>query len=299
MLPVKEAFQHRNIVEYEKDFCLQYVHDQVTEIYILMEFLPGLSLYDVVSERRFQGFRGDKRALRESETRHVLKHVASALMYLHDRDKPILHLDLNAANVRLNIMNRGGEENARPDRLNNILHKQLISSDINQHALQVKLIDFGCAAKLCNANQTKEGQFTRSLTHLAPEQLPESAFEISKATDVFLFGCLVYMCLLASPPFGNWEDACVDERNSVVFKDKLKNGKFEKPDNKEYRCWDDLSAEAQALVGGCLNPSPKERPQSIKEVLQDPWWKMTSDPPERQSATKAKPMLPMRILGRT
>lgn len=290
LLPLTEGLKHNNIVNYCKDGTLRHEHDEHIEIYILMEFVPGVSLYDITYLRRCETVYGEQRALKESEARHVLQQVGDALTYLHEHDPPIFHLDLNAANIRLN-------KRRKLEHSEKMLKEELLKGDMNRLGMKVTLIDFGCAAKKSEATQRAQQVSDRSLTHLAPEQISGSGKEITVATEVFLFGELLYFCLLASQPFGSWEDASRIADSEHSFKRKLERGEFIRPANDEFCRWDDLSREARALLEKCLHADPQRRPQSIREVLKDPWFdKKTPDPPGRNrstSAPKPKPMLPL------
>ena len=118
----------------------------------------------------------------------------------------------------------------------------------------VKIIDFGMMVEMDTALQrfqSKGVQGTRG--YVAPESITRS--EYSPKTDVFQTGCTLYALLSGFQAFNP---------NRL---DQLINGKYFKMQGSG---WDNISAEAKALVEGMLKKDPAER-LSVQEVLQSPW----------------------------
>jgi pSer/pThr/pTyr-binding forkhead associated (FHA) protein len=65
---------------------------------------------------------------------------------------------------------------------------------------QVKVTDFGLAKTQGDVNLTSEGQFVGTVAYSSPEQLRGTG-EVSKASDVYSFGAVMYQMLTGQQPF--------------------------------------------------------------------------------------------------
>ncbi len=140
--------------------ALPQVYDVLEEqgdLWIIMEFIRGRTLSELRGQERI----GTTRFF------SIARQLAEALVYLHTRKPPVLHLDIKPSNVMI-----------RPDG-------------------SVVLIDFGAAVRA----DTKEGTSSCFGTpgFAAPEQWKPDAEPDARA-DFYGFGAVLYYCLYGSVP---------------------------------------------------------------------------------------------------
>ena len=135
--------------------------------YLVMEYVPGVDLLEVVREARRKG-----RALPEAQVLGWTEQLCDALSYLHRQDPPVLHHDVKPANVKLT-----------PEGT-------------------VKLVDFGLVRPL---DAGRETTFTGlrgmgSLPYTPLEQYGEAADHTDARSDVYALGATLYHLLTGSEP---------------------------------------------------------------------------------------------------
>jgi serine/threonine protein kinase len=135
--------------------------------YLVMDYVPGLDLLEVVREARRKG-----RALPEAQVLGWMEQLCDALSYLHRQDPPVLHRDVKPANVKLT-----------PDGT-------------------VKLVDFGLVRPL---DAGRETTFTGlrgmgSLPYTPLEQYGDAADHTDARSDVYALGATLYHLLTGSEP---------------------------------------------------------------------------------------------------
>nr|CDS28185.2 serine:threonine protein kinase 17A [Hymenolepis microstoma] len=153
------------------------VHEDGTQVAIVMEFAHGGSLYDLVYSEIFSRSLlpvGDIQSapqprIPESYISSVLYRVTDALAFMHDQAN-IVHLDIKAENI--------------------LLREPYPSSD-------VFITDFGLASYLSSTKPHKELAGTPDYT--APEVI--SYDPVSFATDMWSVGVLAYFLLTGKSPF--------------------------------------------------------------------------------------------------
>ncbi len=135
--------------------------------YYVMEYLPGLSLADLVEKH---GPLPPARAI------HLLMQTCDALSEAHGRG--LIHRDLKPGNIF--AAQRGGYYDV------------------------AKLLDFGLAKPLSNdtvpVQLTQEGSITGSPMYMAPEQALGDS-EPDERSDVYSLGAVAYYVLTGRPPF--------------------------------------------------------------------------------------------------
>ena len=165
---IHSHLNHPNIVQIF-DF---FKDDQ--EYFMVLEFVEGKNLRDVLSLCRQLGFRLPWQAIV-----YVIAEILKALSYAHDKK-----VNENA----LNIVHR----DVSPQNI-------LISFEG-----EIKLTDFGIAKARVERDETDSGVIKGKYRYVSPEQILEK--EITPASDLFSLGVVLYELLTLSHPFGEAKD---------------------------------------------------------------------------------------------
>jgi serine/threonine-protein kinase len=153
---------HPNTVQ-----IFDYGHAEDGTFYYVMEYLPGLTLHQLVREHG---------PLPPARAVHFLRQVCGALREAHGVG--LIHRDVKPSNVM--VCERGG------------LH------DV------VKLLDFGLVlvsgADPDGERLTQEGAVTGTPAYMSPEQAAGGE-DLDARSDVYSVGCLAYFLLTGQSPF--------------------------------------------------------------------------------------------------
>ncbi|KAM4617122.1 serine/threonine-protein kinase 33 isoform 2-T3 [Discoglossus pictus] len=155
-------------VNHEHIIHLEEVFETPKRMYLVMELCEDGELKEIL--RR-------KKRFSETETRHVIRSLASALAYLHKKD--IVHRDL---------------------KLENILVKSDDSTNKEEIKLNIKVTDFGLAVQKGGVGSENLLQSTCGTpVYMAPEII--NAHDYSRQCDIWSVGVIMYMLLCGEPPF--------------------------------------------------------------------------------------------------
>lgn len=154
--------KHPNIIEVY-DFGI--TEDELS--YIVMEYLPGESLDDVLQRHKY---------LHYEQVLKLFLPICDALAHAHDKN--VLHRDLKPPNIMLTTTANG--------------------------EFTVKLVDFGIAKLLPGTGRsvdklTQTGEVFGSPLYMSPEQCMGQALDFR--SDIYAFGCLLYEALTGRVPF--------------------------------------------------------------------------------------------------
>jgi len=169
-IAILSTVQHPNII------LLHEVFDFQLEKFLIMELVSGGDLFDAIaSDIKYS----------EKVARDMVKDLADALQYLHDR--MICHRDIKPENLL--VIER-------------------------QHTKSLKLADFGLAVSV------REPLFTvcGTPTYVAPEILAETGYGVK--VDVWAVGVILYILLCGYPPFSsrtNNQEELFDQILSGLF----------------------------------------------------------------------------------
>merc|ERR1719244_1151440 len=169
-IAILSAISHSNIIQLEEVF------DFPAEKYLVMEYVSGGDLFDAIAHDIKYS---------ESVARDMIKDLANALQYLHDR--MICHRDIKPENLLVIDM---------------------------LHSKSLKLADFGLAVVV------REPLFTvcGTPTYVAPEILAETGYGVK--VDVWAIGVIMYILLCGYPPFSsrtNNQEELFDQILSGLF----------------------------------------------------------------------------------
>lgn len=156
-----ERLEHENILK-----IIDFSGQEKRDCYIVTEFIEGISLQDLLRERKMYPTPQQHRLVSEVVAQIGLR-LLSALEYAHN--KGIIHRDLKPANV---MLRRDGT---------------------------VKLMDFGIAKILDEGNLTVTGTLIGSPAYMSPQQALEQPIDLR--SDFFSLGTLLYHLVTAQLPF--------------------------------------------------------------------------------------------------
>jgi tetratricopeptide (TPR) repeat protein len=132
--------------------------------YMVMEYIPGSSLHEVVADAASRGSQPPAADVLSWGT-----EIASALRAAHEQG--IVHRDVKPSNIR-------------------------IASDG-----RAMLLDFGLAREASDATLTETGSFRGSPQYASPEQVESGRHAIDARTDVYSLGATLYEVLTGVAPF--------------------------------------------------------------------------------------------------
>ncbi len=144
--------------------------DQTGGLYLLFEFIAGLSLSQLISDAP-GGLLPPQRAVR------IARQIAAGLAAAHA--KRVLHRDLKPANV--------------------------LVVDAGSAREQVKLLDFGIA-KLLETDATSSGHLVGTPAYMAPEQFRVGT-PVGIAVDLWQLGATLFTMLVGRPPYAESEES--------------------------------------------------------------------------------------------
>jgi serine/threonine protein kinase len=174
--PQKAREEDRHLARFlrEMELCQRVAHSHLPQIYevgisqgvyyIAMEFVPGRSLFNIVSE---DGPLTVPRAAR------LFGEVASALEHAHDRG--LIHRDLKPSNI-------------------------LITTSDHAKLLDLGLAIIQGEAPSDHTVVGGQGYVVGTMDYLAPEQA-EDAAKVDARSDIYSLGCTLYFALTGRQPF--------------------------------------------------------------------------------------------------
>uniref|UniRef100_W8B233 non-specific serine/threonine protein kinase n=3 Tax=Ceratitis capitata TaxID=7213 RepID=W8B233_CERCA len=173
---VMKKLQHPHIISLVMDV------DQQANMYLVLEYVSGGDLFDAITRvTRFS----------ENQSRVMIKHLASAMAYLHSMS--IVHRDIKPENL-------------------------LVELDANGYVTELKLADFGLACEVTEPLYAVCG----TPTYVAPEILMETGYGLK--IDVWAAGIILYILLCGFPPF-----VSPDNQQEPLF-DAIISGVYEFPE---------------------------------------------------------------------
>ncbi|XP_078537118.1 serine/threonine-protein kinase 33 [Lissotriton helveticus] len=225
------------IVKHEHIIHLEEVFETPKRMYLVMELCEGGELKEILHR---------KKHLSESETRHIIRSLASAIAYLHKKD--IVHRDL---------------------KLENILVKTRDNENDNEMKLNIKVTDFGLAVQKGGVGSENMLQSTCGTpVYMAPEVI--NAHDYSQQCDIWSIGVIMYILLSGDPPFkGSSEEKLFEN---------IKKGELHFADT----VWVAISSSAKDTLKLLMKVDPAYR-ITANELLDNPWITGEKNATQRQS----------------
>jgi tRNA A-37 threonylcarbamoyl transferase component Bud32 len=193
--------------------------------YMVMEYIAGDTL-----KMRIRGMRAIDERMSPWEILRVLRGVARALDYAHERE--IIHRDVKPANIMLRVDDDGGDS----------------------HAFTPVLTDFGVAKIMEGVQFTGTGMTIGTPDYMAPEQ--GSGGQVTPSADLYSLGVILYEMLTSELPF------TADTPVAVLLKhisDDPPSARLRAPD---------LPPELDEVLERALAKKPKDRYPSGAALIQ-------------------------------
>ncbi|NGX31504.1 MAG: Serine/threonine-protein kinase PknD [Chlamydiae bacterium] len=204
--------------------------------YYIMPFVEGNTLRKTLLEDR-KNYKAKKETLALQTYVRTFYNICQAIFYIHSQK--VLHRDLKPENI---ILGKFGE---------------------------VVLIDWGLAQYFDTPDDplldleeegreiTQPGKIIGTVTYLAPEQA--KATKCNEQTDIYALGVILYQMITLKMPH--------KRKDIKTFKKTIDDEKILPPFKvAPYR---EIPLDLEMICMKCLNPDPKERYQSTKELLYD------------------------------
>ena len=193
-----------------------------------MDYVEGQSLAKLISDFGFR-ISDFKRAV------GYLKTIAEAIHYAHERG--ILHRDLKPSNVLI---------------------------DAND---QPRVTDFGLARRLEGDSElTVTGQVLGSPNYMPPEQAGGRRGKVSRRSDVYSLGAMLYHLLTGRPPFGG--EALTETLEQVLNSEPI-SPRLLNPS---------LPRDLETICLKCLEKEPEKR-YATAQALADEFRRFLNDEP--------------------
>ena len=190
------------------------------QLFLTMEYIEGESLEDRLHKLK---------ALKLSDAVPLLKQICLGMKHSHDHG--VLHRDLKPSNILIEKVSNDGT---------------------------VKLVDFGIAKieEGTALELTRTGAAVGSPPYMSPEAVRGEP--VSKASDIYSFGCVLFEILTGDPPFlGESASATMMLHANAAPPTLLERSDIEFPD------------AIEKLAARCLAKREADRYKSFDEVLQD------------------------------
>lgn len=182
-------------------------------------------------------------------TLHLMHEIADQMNNLHGVHPPILHNDLKAANVLVELdATTCGHRTCGPDPSTRRpkFHKE--------NGYGITVADFECSIGVVGTGYWRAPEILQQLK----DRVPMSDLKFSKACDVYSYGMTCYELVSGRIPFEDYTN-----RPSEGFHLVLKGDRPELPP--------DLDPLVRGIITSCWDPIPSKRP-SFEDITEELKW---------------------------
>ncbi|XP_051507936.1 serine/threonine-protein kinase 33-like [Myxocyprinus asiaticus] len=211
-------------VKHEHIIHLEEVFETPKRMYLVTELCEGGDLKDLLQKnKRFT----------EEETRHIIRSLSEAIVYLHKID--IVHRDLKLENILVKSCHQGNDNDM----------------------VNIKVTDFGLSVQKGGVGIENMLQATCGTPiYMAPEVI--NGHQYSQQCDVWSIGVIMYMLLCGEPPFKSSSEERLSEmikKGELIFSGPV---------------WCTVSDAAKNVLQSLLKVDPAHR-ITASELLDNPW----------------------------
>jgi len=165
---------------------------------------------------------------------YIVGEVLNGLAYLHERG--VLHRDIKPGNIMIADL------------------KFTLTHPTGRMGRIVKLMDFGIAKQLGTESQTQGIEVAGTPAYIAPETLTMN--KTGPASDIYAFGVTLYRLFAGVLPY--------EHPDPMVVQHQIMNPAFTPQAPSFMRR--DLPPCVEQLILGCMEKSPKQRYQTVRDV---------------------------------
>jgi transitional endoplasmic reticulum ATPase len=218
--------KHPNIVSYHDHG--EWFYQNQKFVYLVLNFISGETLEEkILREGPMNPF----------DVKQMILGVLNGLKYLHNKDKPIVHNDINHQNIMIDL---GGTTNLP------------------------RIIDFGYARYFQNSTKVyyREGLHP---FYLAPECF-DNVF--SPVSDLFSVGALMYHLLFGIPPW--FTELMANPKDRIELEEAILNARnkpLKFPSLNKTESADQETDQLIKILNKALNLEPEKRFDSADEML--------------------------------
>ncbi len=115
------------------------------------------------------------------------------------------------------------------------------------------LSDFGVVKEIAEVGTTRTGSFVGTIDYCAPEQI--EGRDVDARADVYALACVLYECLVGTPPFHRSSDVAI------------LNAHLHAPPPKLSKAAPDLPPALEPVLAKALSKSPLDRYASCGELV--------------------------------
>nr|XP_006203557.2 serine/threonine-protein kinase 33 isoform X1 [Vicugna pacos] len=215
---ILKSVKHQHIIHLEQVF------ETPKKMYLVMELCEDGELKEILDR---------KGHFSENETKWIIRSLASAIAYLHNKD--IVHRDL---------------------KLENIMVKSSFIDANDEMNLNIKVTDFGLAVKKQGRSEAMLQTTCGTPIYMAPEVI--NAHDYSQQCDIWSIGVIMYILLCGEPPF-------MASSEEKLF-ELIRKGEL----NFKKSVWDSISDSAKSVLKQLMKVDPAHR-ITAKELLDNQW----------------------------
>ena len=226
----RDLLHHQNIVRVYHDDQWEDENGVVWH-YLLMEWIDGRSLRDLISERRKVN-----KPFTSREAYRIISQIAAALSYAHDCKQKVIHRDIKPENILI----------------------------ADEQTLALKVVDFGIA-KILNLRGLTELSTPLGVSPYMSPELKLGSREVDHRTDIYSLGVVLYELLTLDSTIGPYHPS---ELNPAATKgmDEIYKKAVAPRVEQRYQTAKAFSDDLFTEVAGATAPTPSKKPGRLHGI---------------------------------